>query len=199
MATVARAAVKQGGKITWASVADDPELQLLRTRRHAAGQRQHPERDRCRNPFHFNAAGVASVNTRLLHVDHEDLDSPETIDYKINPKAKWSDGSAALVAGPAGRGEGRAAARTRSSRSPPRRVTTRSRTSSRVPTTRKRSSRSRKPSPTGSRCSRRSFPHSLTTLRPRSTSGGSSQAAGHRRPVQVGLAGQDGADLHRRA
>src|SRR5690348_10722064 len=40
------------------------------------------------NPFHFNAAGVPSVNTDYFTSITKTSDSPLTIDYKINPKAK---------------------------------------------------------------------------------------------------------------
>jgi peptide/nickel transport system substrate-binding protein len=93
MATTARSAMKAGGTMTWSLSQTIPNFNyyeldgtLLDTINILNALMPRP--------FEFNAAGVPKVNTDYFTSIEKKSDSPLTIDYKINPKAKWSDGTA---------------------------------------------------------------------------------------------------------
>jgi peptide/nickel transport system substrate-binding protein len=92
MATTARSQIKPGGTMTWALSQTIPNFNyyeldgtLLDTINILNGLLPRP--------FHYSASGVPSVNTDYFTSITKTSDSPLTIDYKINPKAKWSDGT----------------------------------------------------------------------------------------------------------
>ncbi len=92
IALTPRAQVAQGGKMTWAISQTIPnfnyyELDGTLEDNFNIINAMLPQ------PFYFSAAGVPSVNTDYFTSIKETSTTPETIDYKINPKAKWSDGS----------------------------------------------------------------------------------------------------------
>jgi peptide/nickel transport system substrate-binding protein len=93
MATTARSGVKQGGTFVWGLSQTIPNFnynELDGTLQDNVYVLNAIEPQ----PFHFNAAGVPSVESDYFTSITKTSDSPLTIDYKINPKAKWSDGSA---------------------------------------------------------------------------------------------------------
>jgi peptide/nickel transport system substrate-binding protein len=93
MATTARSAIKPGGKMTWALSETIPNFNYYELDGTLLDN-INVLNALLPNPFHFNAEGVASVNTDYFSSIQKTSDSPLTIDYKINPKAKWTDGSA---------------------------------------------------------------------------------------------------------
>jgi peptide/nickel transport system substrate-binding protein len=93
MVPTARTAVKQGGTFVWGISQTIPNFNYYEL----DGTLQdnvYILNAILPNPFHFDAAGKATVNTDYFTSITKTSDSPLTIDYKINPKAKWSDGSA---------------------------------------------------------------------------------------------------------
>jgi peptide/nickel transport system substrate-binding protein len=92
MATTARSKIKPGGTMTWGLSQTIPNFNyyeldgtLLDTINILNALLPRP--------FHFSASGVPSVNTDYFTSITKTSDSPLTISYKINPKAKWSDGT----------------------------------------------------------------------------------------------------------
>jgi peptide/nickel transport system substrate-binding protein len=92
MATTARSQIKPGGTMTWGLSQTIPNFNyyeldgtLLDTINILNALLPRP--------FHFSASGVPSVNTDYFTSITKTSDSPLTISYKINPKAKWSDGT----------------------------------------------------------------------------------------------------------
>jgi peptide/nickel transport system substrate-binding protein len=93
MDTTARAGVKQGGTLNWGisqtisnfnyNEVDGTEVDAFNMDNSLLPQ-----------PFHYTAAGAPSVDTDYFTSITQTSTSPQTIDYKINPKAKWSDGTA---------------------------------------------------------------------------------------------------------
>ena len=92
LATTARSALKSGGKITWAISQTIPnfnyyELDGSLLDNYTIVNSLLPQ------PFNFSGAGTATVNTNFFTSIKETSTAPETIEYKINPKAVWSDGT----------------------------------------------------------------------------------------------------------
>jgi peptide/nickel transport system substrate-binding protein len=92
LAVTPRSGIKPGGKFTWALSQTIPNFNyyeldgtLLDNINILNGLLP--------NPYHFNAEGVPSVNTDYFTSIAKTSDSPLTVEYKINPKAKWSDGT----------------------------------------------------------------------------------------------------------
>lgn len=93
MNAMPRSGLKQGGKMTWAISQVIPNFNYYNVNGTLLDTINilnaiEP------NPFHFNAAGDPSVDTDYFTSIKKIKSSPQTIEYKINPKAKWSDGSA---------------------------------------------------------------------------------------------------------
>lgn len=93
MATTARAGVKDGGKLEWGISQTIPnwnynEVDGTLIDTYNMLQALMPE------PFHFDAAAKPTVDTDYFTSITKTSDNPLTIHYKINPKAKWSDGTA---------------------------------------------------------------------------------------------------------
>jgi peptide/nickel transport system substrate-binding protein len=93
MATTPRSGITPGGKMTWVLSQAIPNFNYWDVNGTLQDTIQvlnaiEP------NPYHFDAAGTPSVNTDYFTSIVKTSDSPQTIEYKINPKAKWSDGSA---------------------------------------------------------------------------------------------------------
>ena len=93
-----RSGVKQGGKIDLGALADDPQLQLLRARRHAQRQLQHPQRDAAA-AVPLQRRPASPVEHRLLHVDHQDLDQPADDRLQDQPEGQVERRLGAVVAG----------------------------------------------------------------------------------------------------
>jgi peptide/nickel transport system substrate-binding protein len=92
MATTPRSQIKPGGTMTWALSQTIPNFNyyeldgtLLDT--------SNIINALLPRPFNFSASGVPSVNTDYYTSITKTSDNPLTISYKINPKAKWSDGT----------------------------------------------------------------------------------------------------------
>jgi peptide/nickel transport system substrate-binding protein len=92
IAATPRADIKPGGHITWAISQTIPNFNYY--------ELDGTLQDNANiinallpRPFHFTPAGVPSVNTDYYTSITKKSDNPLTIDYKINPKAKWSDGT----------------------------------------------------------------------------------------------------------
>src|SRR3954454_20166485 len=92
LTTTARSAIKPGGTMTWGLSQVIPNFNyyeldggLLDT--------INMMNALLPNPYHFNGTGVPSVNTDYFTSIKKTSDSPLTVEYKINPKAKWSDGT----------------------------------------------------------------------------------------------------------
>lgn len=92
LATTDRSAIKPGGKMTWGISQVIPNFNyyeldggLLDT--------INIMNALLPNPFHFSSTGEASVNKDYFTSIEQTSDSPLTVEYKINPKAKWSDGT----------------------------------------------------------------------------------------------------------
>ena len=88
-----RTALQSGGKITWVLSQTIPNFNYYDVNGTLQDTFQllnaiEPE------PFYYDAAGTPSVNTDYFTSIKQTKSSPLTIDYKINPKAKWSDGTA---------------------------------------------------------------------------------------------------------
>lgn len=92
LATTARSQLRTGGKITWSLSQTIPNFNYYEV---DGGLLDNINimNSLLPNPFHFTAAGVPSVNTDYFTSIKQTSTSPETIEYKINPKATWSDGS----------------------------------------------------------------------------------------------------------
>ncbi|MGN6609463.1 MAG: ABC transporter family substrate-binding protein [Jatrophihabitans sp.] len=92
MATTDRAQVKQGGNFTWAISQTIPNFNYYEVDGTLLDN-SNIINALLPRPFHFSASGVPSVNTDYYTSIEKTSDSPQTIEYKINPKAKWSDGT----------------------------------------------------------------------------------------------------------
>jgi peptide/nickel transport system substrate-binding protein len=92
MAAAPRSALKTGGHITWAISETIPNFNYYELDGTLLDNANIINALLPR-PFHFSASGVPSVNTDYYTSITKTSDSPLTIDYKINPKAKWSDGT----------------------------------------------------------------------------------------------------------
>lgn len=92
MATTPRSGIKPGGKMTWAISETIPNFNYYEVDGTLLDNINIMNALLPR-PFHFSASGVPSVNTDYYTSIQKTSDNPLTIDYKINPKAKWSDGT----------------------------------------------------------------------------------------------------------
>src|SRR4051812_5577777 len=92
MATTARSALKPGGNMTWALSQVIPNFNYYEVDGTLLDN-SNIINSLLPRPFHFTASGVPSVNTDYFTSITKTSSSPQTIEYKINPKAKWSDGT----------------------------------------------------------------------------------------------------------
>jgi peptide/nickel transport system substrate-binding protein len=92
MATTPRSQLKTGGKITWSISQTIPNFNYYELDGTLLDNINILNALLPR-PYHFSPSGVPSVNTDYYTSITKTSDSPLTIDYKINPKAKWSDGT----------------------------------------------------------------------------------------------------------
>ena len=92
MATTARSAIKPGGTMTWALSQVIPNFNYYEVDGTLLDN-SNMMNAMLPRPFHFTASGVPSVNTDYYTSITKTSSNPQTIEYKINPKAKWSDGT----------------------------------------------------------------------------------------------------------
>lgn len=91
MAATPRSGVKTGGKFVWGTSqtvanfnyneVDGPQVDAF-----------YIDSAILPSPFHFDAKALPTVNTDYFTSITKKSSTPLVIDYKINPKAKWSDG-----------------------------------------------------------------------------------------------------------
>ena len=92
MATTPRSAIKPGGTMTWALSSTIPNFNYYEL--DGTGlDNINILNALLPRPYHYSASGVPSVNTDYFSSITKTSDNPQTIEYKINPKAKWSDGT----------------------------------------------------------------------------------------------------------
>lgn len=96
-----RSDLKQGGTFTWGISQVIPNFNQLEVDGSLLDT-QDVEYGMLPIAYHFNAAGTASVDTDYFTAITMKSADPLTIEYKINPKAKWSDGSQLSVEDMAG-------------------------------------------------------------------------------------------------
>jgi len=92
MAATARTAIKPGGTMTWALSQVIPNFNYYEVDGTLLDN-INVINALLPRPFHYSASGVPSVNTDYFTSITKTSRSPQTIEYKINPKAKWSDGT----------------------------------------------------------------------------------------------------------
>lgn len=92
IAATDRAQVKQGGNFTWALSQTIPNFNYYEVDGTLLDN-INVLNGLLPRPFHYSASGVPSVNTDFFTSIQKTSNSPQTIEYKINPKAKWSDGT----------------------------------------------------------------------------------------------------------
>ena len=92
IAATPRAQVKQGGDFTWSISQTIPNFNYYELDGTLLDN-ANIINALLPSPFHYSPAGVPSVNTDYFTSITKTKTTPLTIDYKINPKAKWSDGT----------------------------------------------------------------------------------------------------------
>jgi len=92
IAATPRDQVKDGGSFTWAISQTIPNFNYYNVDG-SLGDLKSMWAGMLPRPFLYNASGVPTVNTDYFTSITKTKDSPQTISYKINPKAKWSDGT----------------------------------------------------------------------------------------------------------
>ena len=92
MATTPRSGIKPGGTMTWALSQTIPNFNYYEVDGSLLDN-YNVINALLPRPFHFSASGVPTVNPDYYTSIQKTADNPETIEYKINPKAKWSDGT----------------------------------------------------------------------------------------------------------
>jgi peptide/nickel transport system substrate-binding protein len=92
LSTVDRSKIKPGGTVTWAISQTIPNFNLFE-RDGLLPDTQTIVNAMLPRPFHYSASDVPTIDTDYFTSITTTSASPLTISYKINPKAKWSDGT----------------------------------------------------------------------------------------------------------